>query len=158
MDPEMNGVVRQLMEAFHAFQKLHVEKHGPKIGASRSEITLLLMLHAHGGEKGLKVSQLSRRLDVAPPTVTQMINSLERKGFLERSIDPEDRRAVLVKLTERGSEIMERGRRELMQRFHGLIQYMGPEDAKELARLLNKTAEYMRHRQIKKGEIGDDQV
>ncbi len=43
-----------------------------------------------------------RQLGVSKQTVGQLVDTLEMRGYLERSIDPEDRRRLVVRLTERG--------------------------------------------------------
>ncbi len=52
--------------------------------------------------KGIQVSELTRLAHVRKQTMTQAVEELERLGYIERRPDPNDRRARLVFLTERG--------------------------------------------------------
>jgi len=49
-------------------------------------------------------SELADRLTINRPTVTIILRNLEKKGWIERRTDPENRRNVQVRLTETGKE------------------------------------------------------
>ena len=51
---------------------------------------------------GLKMGELSRRMMVTGGNVTGITDMLEREGLVSRSGDPEDRRALRVRLTAAG--------------------------------------------------------
>jgi DNA-binding MarR family transcriptional regulator len=53
-------------------------------------------------EDGLRGGELAERLGVEPPTITKMLRSLERCGFIERRRDPQDARSFRVYLTNEG--------------------------------------------------------
>ena len=52
--------------------------------------------------EGLRMSALSARLKVSNGNVTGIIESLIREGLVSRTVAPEDKRAAMVRLTERG--------------------------------------------------------
>ncbi|HEU0225610.1 MAG TPA: MarR family transcriptional regulator [Steroidobacteraceae bacterium] len=52
--------------------------------------------------KGLRMSELSKRMMVTGGNVTGITDLLEREGLVERAADPDDRRAWLVRLTRAG--------------------------------------------------------
>ena len=52
--------------------------------------------------EGLRMSALSARLKVSNGNVTGIIESLIREGLVTRTVAPEDKRAAMVSLTERG--------------------------------------------------------
>lgn len=55
---------------------------------------------------GLRLSELARALQVAPRSVTDVVDALEAGCWVERCPDPGDRRAVLVRLTISGRELL----------------------------------------------------
>lgn len=61
---------------------------------------LVLGLLRDGGS--MAPSELGERLIVTRATVTGVVDSLERGGFVRRSPNPADRRSVLVEITPRG--------------------------------------------------------
>ena len=55
--------------------------------------------------EGIQVSELAQHARVRKQTMAQAVASLERAGYVERHPDPNDRRAQLVFLTERGQAV-----------------------------------------------------
>jgi DNA-binding MarR family transcriptional regulator len=56
-------------------------------------------------EHGIQVSELTRLAHVRKQTMAQAVEEMERLGYVERRPDPNDRRARLVFLTERGKTV-----------------------------------------------------
>jgi len=53
-------------------------------------------------------SELGERLIVTRATVTGLLDSLERRGFVRRSANPDDRRGLLVEITPAGLDVLQR--------------------------------------------------
>jgi MarR family transcriptional regulator for hemolysin len=51
---------------------------------------------------------VARRLRIEGPTLTRMLDSLERDGLVERMPDPNDRRTKLLQITPQGEEVLEK--------------------------------------------------
>jgi DNA-binding MarR family transcriptional regulator len=69
--------------------------------------------------EGVSQSELARRLRVRPPTVSTSLSRLEAAGLIERTEDPADPRAYLVRLVPdaslgRGVDLLERLEAELI--------------------------------------------
>jgi MarR family transcriptional regulator, organic hydroperoxide resistance regulator len=74
------------------------------IGIYRGQPPVLYVLHE---QEGQTQSELAARLEVAPATVTKMLQRLERAGFVQRQTDREDLRVSRVYLTDAGRAIQE---------------------------------------------------
>lgn len=84
------------------------------------------------------MSTLAQEFDVAPRTVTTLVDGLERRGLVQRAPDPHDRRAVLVSVTGKGNALMQEiewGRQALADE---LVNGLTRDERVEFARLLNK--------------------
>lgn len=92
--------------------------------------------------KLIKVSEISELMHVTSPTITQFIKDLEANGLVERHIDPTDRRAVGIALTEWGEEVARRIESLFSATFQGLAEYLGDEQSNQLAELLAKALRY----------------
>jgi DNA-binding MarR family transcriptional regulator len=83
------------------------------------------------------ISELSRKFVVDPSTLVPVIDTLERKGLVLRSRDPNDRRRVPLSLTEDGVKLL---RRDLPVNhddpFYRALEGMGQHRAAELRALL----------------------
>ncbi|MFI5784036.1 MarR family winged helix-turn-helix transcriptional regulator [Nocardia sp. NPDC051570] len=82
--------------------------------------------------------QLAADLGCDPSTVTFLADRLQDKGLITREIDPANRRAKIVTLTERGLEV----RRQLATAMHtrSPIAQLSPTEQRQLSRLLTKAA------------------
>jgi DNA-binding MarR family transcriptional regulator len=63
--------------------------------------------------EGTRLTDLARWSDSSLSATSELVDDLERMGYLERRADPSDGRAKLVCLTERGWTAMRAGRREI---------------------------------------------
>jgi DNA-binding MarR family transcriptional regulator len=53
----------------------------------------------------MRLTDLAEKLRIAPRSTTEVVDALQARGLVRRDPDPHDRRATLVRLTERGAEI-----------------------------------------------------
>lgn len=60
------------------------------------------------GAEGATPSELGRRLGVSKQAATKTALALERLGYLQRETHPDDARAVLLRRTPRGVDLLER--------------------------------------------------
>ncbi|BBC71908.1 MarR family transcriptional regulator [Altererythrobacter sp. B11] len=99
-------------------------------GASLARTKLLLCLQKRGPMRGTDVAEL---FGLAPRTITEAIDGLERDGLVERQPDPTDRRAKLIRVTGKGIEAAattEPMRRQFVSQIFGVL------DEQEQAALL----------------------
>ena len=68
---------------------------------------VLGILRDHGSTSP---SELGQRLIVTRATVTGLLDSLERRGFVRRSANPADRRSLIVEITPLGLTVLQRVR------------------------------------------------
>jgi len=69
-------------------------------------------LGAFRGDKDYTMGELSKNAQVAMPSMTEMVDKLEKHGIAERHRDENDRRVVKVRLTSKGKRL----RKEFMQK------------------------------------------
>jgi len=80
-----------------------INKNLHPLGLSSAEGNILLHLFTQGQEMGQ--DQLVAQLDISKPAVSRTLNSLEKKGYVTRQHDPQDKRAQRVHLTAKALEI-----------------------------------------------------
>jgi DNA-binding MarR family transcriptional regulator len=69
---------------------------------ARYEALMLLYLSRRGS---LPLGKMGARLQVHPTSVTNLIDGLEKLGYVERTPHPSDRRTTLASITKRGREV-----------------------------------------------------
>lgn len=133
---------QKLLQAFSRLKRLHWHQSSIA-GLTPSEILVLFCVKKRMTKGvGLKISEISRYLKVAAPTITQQINTLENRGYVERSTDEQDRRAVRIKLTAAGEKVITRASDDFFTSFNGLVAYLGEDQSKQLVELLSKVFTY----------------
>jgi DNA-binding MarR family transcriptional regulator len=84
----------------------------------------------------LRLSDLAERLRIVPRSTTEVVDALEAAGLAGRSPDPADRRATLVTLTPRGTEVAESARAARAAGAARLFDTLSAADRADLARIL----------------------
>jgi DNA-binding MarR family transcriptional regulator len=92
--------------------------------------------------EGIRVSDLAAASDITASGVTQMITGLEERGYVGRSMDPDDRRAVRVFLTEAGRKEADAMLASITALFAGLVEYLGEKKSRELLESLSEVCAY----------------
>ena len=102
------------------------------IGVPESALNTLAVIE--GAERPLTPSEISERTFRSSATMTSILDVLERRGWIQRVPNPQDRRSVLIEISEDGYAITDRflpGVRKIERAV------MGELSAKELAALMN---------------------
>lgn len=92
-------------------------------------------------EDGITQIQLSERLNCEPPTITNMVKSLENHEFVVRKKDPEDGRVSRVYLTQAGRDLKEPVEQIWKKQQLKLLAGILPEERLLLRRLMKQMAE-----------------
>src|SRR3712207_916497 len=94
---ELADLVRQYTSAVLR----HAAATAKRMGLEASELAALEHLQAAGA---INRKRLGERLSMSPGAITAMIDRLDRRGYVERVPNPEDRRSALVNITKAGLE------------------------------------------------------
>ena len=81
---------------------------------------------------------IEREFSITRSTVTNILQLMERKGYIERQSVPQDARLKRLMLTEKGACIHEKTMQSLHQTDEFVESLLTPEENAELLRLLNK--------------------
>jgi DNA-binding MarR family transcriptional regulator len=73
------------------------------------QFSILMQLH-YKGPCGM--SEISERFDVTAAAASQLVDKLVQAGYIERTEDPSDRRAKLLKLSSEGAKLVDNGIQE----------------------------------------------
>jgi DNA-binding MarR family transcriptional regulator len=115
---------------------MHMTRYKHQINGNRIDRMALMVLGtlAHCGPS--RLTTVAERTGLDPSTVSRQVADLEKAGLLARDTDPEDRRAILLKATSEGQQLLDRlssGRRRRVER---LLSDWQPDDIVTLGRLL----------------------
>lgn len=100
-------------------------------GISLPQYRLLLTL----ADRQMRAGELAERVGVSRPTLTSLIDGLERQGMLRRRPVPGDRRGIRLEPTELGQVALERAERALSDRMLGLLDL---DTARQMEQLVSR--------------------
>ncbi|MCW5934949.1 MAG: MarR family transcriptional regulator [Fimbriimonadia bacterium] len=97
---------------------------------SESELTYAQMqaLRYLRNHRRVMVGDMADGLGISYPSATNMVNRLEKKGWIERIPNPRDRRQVGIKITESGAQLVHQIDQERKHRFAAILTKMEPEE------------------------------
>ncbi len=118
---------------------------GPRIG-------LIFMIEKAGC---IRMGDLASKLMIAPRTVTDFIDGLERDGFVRRVPDPSDRRAMFIELTPETKANFHRISHMRKQFAEELFSTITSKEQDELVRILDKLRQGPLSKLVPTEELGE---
>jgi DNA-binding MarR family transcriptional regulator len=119
--------------------------HFARFGLSEARWKVLWTLHQAEleGEGGLHLADLSRRMLVRPPTVTGIVDRLEKGGLLVRRAEALDSRAKRVVLTNLGRRLVTRILGVNHDQMDDVMDALTGQEQAQLDRLLVRLREHL---------------
>ena len=115
--------------AIHLLRRLRVEDKAMGLTAPRASVLSVLVFRGP-----VTMGELAEAEQVRPPTVTRLVDGLERRGLVQRVADTADGRVQLVEATAAGKRLLQKGRARRVERLLRGIAHLPGDDQKVLAR------------------------
>jgi DNA-binding MarR family transcriptional regulator len=113
--------------AIHLLRRVRRVDAASGLSAARLSALSVLVL---GGPTTL--GRLARAEQVSAPTMSKLVDALEREGLVTRGVDERDGRAVLVQATDEGERILVEGRRRRIEELSALFGELSPDELRIL--------------------------
>jgi DNA-binding MarR family transcriptional regulator len=134
-EPAKELTVGQLLAQVCRMTGHHLRTHMEKIGLHRGQGFALIHLWHHDG---IPQHELSCAMHISPASVTNMLQRMERDGWITRQRDREDQRVVRVFLTDKASAMRVEARTVFHQMEAELSSIYSDEEKTTLRQLLMK--------------------
>src|SRR5256885_17135048 len=136
--------VRALVRTFGLLERVQ-QPFWAKFGISGSQWGVLRALHRAELDKpaGVRLTDLSQRLLVRPPSVTGVIDRLQRAGLVVRGASSGDLRTKPVSLTPRGRQLVEQVLATHRPRLALLLEGLSEAEQAKLHQLLVRWGEHL---------------
>lgn len=139
----MNGELKeQLIASMHRFKK--VGKGFPQgIGLNMGEFFVMdrFSREIPCSSTEISATELHDHPQFTKPAVSQILNSLEKKGYVHRKIDTNDRRKIVVTLTDAGEKALRQAKAYVHDQMDQTITLFGEENTRQLIFLVNRLTE-----------------
>jgi DNA-binding MarR family transcriptional regulator len=128
-DSELGRELRRLTRSIQLLERAALRDQA----TTRAQAHALLTIQAMARPS---MAMLARELDLAPSTVTRLIDPLVRQGLVERQPDPDDRRVVGVVLTAAGRRTLRSLEQSLHAAYAALAAAIPPSEQSRTLELL----------------------
>jgi DNA-binding MarR family transcriptional regulator len=127
----MHGIMRRLV---HQHVKA-LSLPGPESDMTRTQLSALFQIGRSGTTA---MGSLAEELDIAPGSLTGIVDRLIEKGFVRRDRDTGDRRKVVVALTPQGVEAFAQFQEAEGRFTEKMFSLLSPEEGDTLVRLMER--------------------
>jgi DNA-binding MarR family transcriptional regulator len=90
------------------------------------------------GRAGTRLTALAERAGMSKQAMGQLVDDLERQGYVERVPDPDDGRAKIVRLTRQGALFMDDAAEVVSDIWQEYAALLGPQELARLQRRLDQ--------------------
>jgi DNA-binding MarR family transcriptional regulator len=113
--------------AIHLLRQARVQDAATGIAPARLSALSVLVF---GG--AMSLNDLARAEQVRPPTMSRIVDALESEGLARRTVNPQDRRAVVIEATEKGTAILWQGRKRRVKFLAKRLSRLGEAERKQI--------------------------
>ncbi len=118
---------RALYEALNDLVRLYQFRDRNMICCNDVSITQCYALQALSRGGAMTLGSLARELFLDKSTASRVAETLERKGYVERSTHPDDARAIQITITARGRNLHRKIEQSLIEEEKRLLSGLAPD-------------------------------
>lgn len=137
LDSNLDEYVERLMTAWsRTFKKMQTEiMQHRELGLTGPQFHMLALI---ARTDPCNVSYLADALEVKPSAITVMVDRLVQSGYVQRRHDEQDRRSVLLSVTDKGAEVFAEAGRKSREVVRSYLQELEPHELEVLIQVVEK--------------------
>jgi DNA-binding MarR family transcriptional regulator len=113
--------------AIHLLRQVRVQDAASGLAPARLSALSVLVF---GG--AMSLNALAKVEQVRPPTMSRIVDALEAEGLIRRTVNQQDRRAVVLEATEKGTAILWQGRKRRVKFLAGHLLRLSEQERKQV--------------------------
>ena len=114
---ELESVVHHLVRLLHVFERDQIEARS----FSTAQYYVLLNIQR---QPGISIRELSEKLFTATSTTSRVVDKLVQQGHIQRTTAPDDRRVVVLGLTDRGRQAITDLQKDVSQYYRDILEHI----------------------------------
>ncbi|HEY6047762.1 MAG TPA: MarR family transcriptional regulator [Sphingomicrobium sp.] len=127
----------EIAETAHSLRRAF-DRRAAGLGATRAQWKVLFRL-TH--TPGLRQVDLAEILDIEPISLCRIVDRLQEAGLVERTRDPDDRRAWRLHVTAKAEPLVERLKAVASELFDEAFAGIGPDEIEKMSEMLARVRE-----------------
>ena len=139
-----NKLQEQFFSSMMCFKKLEASFSL----ACEMQMNEMAILHSIAGTccrecpcMNLDVPKIQQKLHISKPAISYILNTLEKKNYITREIDPKDRRKVSISATPEGRAAAEQSMKKYDEIWDEILERFGEDNMKNLIELIQSLDE-----------------
>lgn len=139
----------QTEHLYSLIHKIHRKLRNPKFDSTERNIVPSVtkvqwwILKTVWERKQCTAGYLAKAIGVRPATMSQMLDRLEKAGFITRFKDLADARVRIIRLTDTGQDIFRESESKFVQKLTGPLEHLTRQEQQTLIRLMEKLIEHL---------------
>ena len=131
-------IKRRLLHTLFRFKRIEF-RFMPDSELNMGELMVLgSFMKNNDADENICIQHVQRRLNVTKPAISQILNSLEKKGYISREIDHSDRRKFIINPTPKGYEVMLSNKKHTDFFIAEIVSRFGEENTNQLIDLFER--------------------
>ena len=141
----MDERLLEYLAVMRDFGRIYTQRilEGSRESSNLLKLSRIKALYAFRGQDSSTMTELADNIGAKLPSMTMMIDNLAEEGLVERARDEQDRRKVIVRLTDKGHRIREEFLEQRKQIAQQLFAKLSKEDEQELMLLLARVCDIL---------------
>ena len=91
----------------------------------------------------MKISDISDKLNLPRPGVTRTVKEMEEKGYIKKTVSPEDGRIIYLSATEKGKKLSEKYNEKYFNELALYLEHISEEEADGMIQTIEKFYQVM---------------
>lgn len=111
MGKDVNEISEKIfwgVERLATFFRARLRDEAERLNMTPLQAQILLLVHAHKAARRHSVTTLAAEYDVSKATVSEAVSALQKKGWIEKKIIPQDSRSFYLSPTPSGKKVTEK--------------------------------------------------
>lgn len=107
-------------------------------GISASKFNILIIIKHHAPAEGISQVEITKKLIVGDSNVAKLTNKLYEDGYITRETNMKDRRYNLLKITQKGSTLVDNVWKIYKEKINSITKSLNKEEKETIIKLLSK--------------------
>ena len=139
---ELKADAEQLSHIILEMQRCFILRLSKTLAPGNVSFPQFFLLAALDKQEVLTMSAIAQKMGHTTAAASGLVARLENLGYVVRASAPEDRRKVLVCITDKGSALVRRIREEMVGNLMKLMGYLSPSEQKAWLQIYTKIYSY----------------
>jgi DNA-binding MarR family transcriptional regulator len=140
--PEVRPDVERLADIMMTLQRCLMLRLSEELSRGQVSFPQFFLLGHISTHEFLSMSEIAEKMSHSTAAATGLVDRLENLGYVERSHAANDRRKVLVKITEKGSALVDKIRQDIVNNLSQIMDLLPLEEQKAWLSIYEKVHSY----------------